>query len=298
MDKLALLPWIEEAHFNNSSFGQYCLQIQASDMELRESILLERMESTLIVMREAIDFGLTGIRSTGGLAGGDGLRLKKWHTGQGSTTLLGPIAAKAAEYALAANEANAAMGRICAAPTAGSSGVLPAVLFALAEERGLKIEELAVSLVAGGAIGMVIASRASLSGAEGGCQAECGSAAAMAAGAAVDLLGGSPAQVGNAVCFALKNLLGLVCDPVAGLVEVPCVKRNAGAAMIALLAADMAMAGISSVIPVDEVIDAMASVGHAMSPALRETAMGGLATTPTGLACAERIFGAKSHSVE
>ena len=209
---------------------------------------------------------------------------------------MGPVAAKAAAYALAANEANAAMGRICAAPTAGSSGVLPGVLFALAEERGLPEEKLALPLVTAGAIGMVIASRASLAGAEGGCQAECGSAAAMAAGAAVDLLGGTPEQIGHAVALSLKNLLGLVCDPVAGLVEVPCVKRNAGAATLALLAADMALAGIQSVIPVDEVIDAMAEVGQAMSPALRETAKGGLAATPTGLACAERILGARSHA--
>ena len=145
---------------------------------------------------------------------------------------------------------------------------------------------------------MVIASRASLSGAEGGCQAECGSAAAMAAGAAVDLLGGTPQQVGHAVALALKNLLGLVCDPVAGLVEVPCVKRNAGATMIALLAADMALAGIKSVIPVDEVIDAMAAIGRSMPDALRETGRGGLAATPTGLECAERIFGARNHLSE
>ena len=299
MDKLALLSWIEEAVASDVSFGRYCLQTQAAELEITENVLMQRMQEYLDVMRGAIDYGLTGVRSTSGLAGGDGLRLKNWHsTAQNKNSILGPLTAKAAAYALAANEANAAMGRICAAPTAGSSGVLPAVLFSISEERGSTQEALALALISGGAIGMVIASRASLSGAEGGCQAECGSAAAMAAGAAVDLLGGTPQQVGHAVALALKNLLGLVCDPVAGLVEVPCVKRNAGATMIALLAADMALAGIKSVIPVDEVIDAMAAIGRSMPDALRETGRGGLAATPTGLECAERIFGARNHLSE
>jgi len=299
MDKLALLSWIEEAVASDNSFGRYCLQTQATELEITENALLQRMQKYLDVMRGAIDYGLTGVRSTSGLSGGDGLRLKNWHsTQQNKNSILGPLTAKAAAYALAANEANAAMGRICAAPTAGSSGVLPAVLFSISEERGSTQEALALALISGGAIGMVIASRASLSGAEGGCQAECGSAAAMAAGAAVDLLGGTPQQVGHAVALALKNLLGLVCDPVAGLVEVPCVKRNAGATMIALLAADMALAGIKSVIPVDEVIDAMAAVGRSMPDTLRETGRGGLAATPTGMECAERIFGARNHLSE
>ena len=299
MEKLSLSAWLDEANASNLSFGIFCLQTQASELELPESDLLGRMKQTLSVMQEAIAYGLSGVRSTGGLVGGDGLRMKLHGSGkQPPRSLLGALPAKAAAYALAANEANAAMGKICAAPTAGSSGVLPGVLFSIAEERGISQDDLAVALLVAGAIGMVIASRASLSGAEGGCQAECGSAAAMAAGAIVDLLGGSPDQVGHAAALALKNLLGLVCDPVAGLVEVPCVKRNAGAAMIALLSADMALAGIHSVIPVDEVIDAMSAVGKAMNSELRETGMGGLAATPTGIECAERIFGAKNHPLE
>ena len=299
MDKLSLLTWLEDATAENVSFGQYCLQTQAAELEIEESALLQRMKESLSVMRNAIDFGLTGVRSTGGLVGGSGLRLKNWHEGSDlRKKLLGALSAKAATYALAANEANAAMGRICAAPTAGSSGVLPGVLFAIAEECSIAEDRLGLALVAAGSIGMVIASRASLSGAEGGCQAECGSAAAMAAGAAVDLLGGSPDQVGHAVALALKNLLGLVCDPVAGLVEVPCVKRNAGAAMIALLAAEMALAGIESAIPVDEVMDAMAEIGHALPETLRDTGQGGLAGTPTGRAYKERIFGSRNHLEE
>jgi len=296
MEKLQLSVWIEDAHSASTSLGRHCLQVQSNDLDLTEAEVLERMRKALHVMKEAIEYGLTGVRSTGGLAGGDGLRLKKWQESRKNMSLLGPLASKAATYALAANEANAAMGRICAAPTAGSSGVLPGVLYAMAEERGIDEDDLCLALATAGAIGMVIASRASLSGAEGGCQAECGSASAMAAGAVVDLLGGTPEQAGHAVALALKNLLGLVCDPVAGLVEVPCVKRNAGAAAIALLAAEMALSGIKSVIPVDEVIDAMAEVGQAMSPSLRETAKGGLAVTPTGLECAERILGARNHS--
>jgi L-serine dehydratase len=299
MEKLSLSAWLDEANASNLSFGRFCLQTQALDLELTETELLERMKLTLSVMQEAITYGLSGVRSTGGLVGGDGLRLKQHSSSEQTTpSLLGPLAAKAAAYALAANEANAAMGKICAAPTAGSSGVLPGVLFAIAEERGINQDDLSVALLVAGAIGMVIASRASLSGAEGGCQAECGSASAMAAGALVDLLGGSPDQVGHATALALKNLLGLVCDPVAGLVEVPCVKRNAGAAMISLLSAEMALAGIKSAIPIDEVMDAMAAVGRAMNADLRETGLGGLAATPTGLECAERIFGAKNHPLE
>ncbi len=298
MDKLQLSAWIEEATAASLSLGRYSLRIQSTDMGISESEMIHRMKNALKVMKEAINYGLTGVRSTGGLVGGDGLRLKTWHETKNNPALLGPLAAKAAAYSIAANEANAAMGRICAAPTAGSSGVLPGVFFAIAEEKDLSEDELCLPLVTAGAIGMVIASRASLSGAEGGCQAECGSAAAMAAGAVVELLGGTPEQVGHAVALALKNLLGLACDPVAGLVEVPCVKRNAGAATIALLAADMALSGIKSVIPVDEVIDAMSEIGQAMSSSLRETAMGGLAVTPTGLACAERILGARNRNVD
>lgn len=291
MNRLKLSAWIDAASRESLSFGRYCLKSQAAELEITEADLLSRMRTTLQVMKEAVEYGMTGVRSTGGLAGGDGLRLKKWHAVKNPPFLLGTLAAKAAAYSLAANEANAAMGRICAAPTAGSSGVLPGILLALAEEGNYSDDDLCLALVTAGAIGMVIASRASLAGAEGGCQAECGSASAMAAGAVADLLGGTPQQTGHAAALALKNLLGLVCDPVAGLVEVPCVKRNAGSAMIALLAADMAMADIQSVIPVDEVIDAMNEVGQALPPSLRETAKGGLATTPTGLACAQRILG-------
>jgi L-serine dehydratase len=183
------------------------------------------------------------------------------------------------------------MGKIVAAPTAGACGILPAGLLTMMDERGIDDERACMALITAGAIGMVIANEATISGAQGGCQAECGSAAAMTAGALVELAGGSNDMVAQACAIALKNQMGLVCDPVAGLVEVPCVKRNAGGVMCAICAADMALAGIKSVIPVDEVIGAMREVGESLPSALRETALGGLAATPTGISIKERFFG-------
>ncbi|MCX7781471.1 MAG: L-serine ammonia-lyase, iron-sulfur-dependent, subunit alpha [Negativicutes bacterium] len=289
-DKLSLSEWLNAAAKQETSFVEFCIADQTERLRISRDELLARMLSMIVVMREAIQTGLTGRPSRGGLVGGDALKMERYYGERSETSLVGTTMRRAITFALAVGEANASMGRIVAAPTAGASGVLPGVLFALAEQRGLNDQQLAEGLLVAGAIGMVIASRATLSGAAGGCQAECGSAAAMAAGAAVSLAGGTPAQIGNAAAIALKNLLGLVCDPVAGLVEVPCVKRNAGAAAQALAAAEMALAGIRSVIPVDEVIDAMASVGGAMHCSLRETAQGGLAATPTGLAWTNKLF--------
>jgi len=184
--------------------------------------------------------------------------------------------------ALAVAEINACMGKIVAAPTAGSCGVLPAVLLAVEESRQVSEKELLLALFTAAGLGMILAERASVSGAEGGCQAEIGSAAAMAAAAAVELAGGSPRQTADAAAIAMKSMLGLVCDPVGGLVEVPCVKRNATGATIALAAAEMALAGVKSAIPIDEVIDTMGEIGKQMPCSLKETAQGGLAVTPTG----------------
>ena len=289
-EKLSLQEWISLAEKENLGFGEFCIAYQLKELEITEEELLGRMEEMLQVMQESVDMGLTGVKSMGGLVGGTGKKMESYRAEHADKSMVGSVMSKAIMIALAVGEANASMGRIVAVPTAGASGTLPAMLFSLAEARGFSMAELAKPLVVAGAIGMVIASRASLSGAAGGCQAECGSAAAMAAGAAVEMFGGSPSQVGEAVAITLKNMLGLVCDPVAGLVEVPCVKRNAGAVAQAMVAAEMAMAGIESVIPVDEVIDAMASVGNAMSCTLKETAQGGLAVSPTGLAIANKLF--------
>lgn len=290
--KLSLQHWIDEASGHAVTFGDYCLKTQAEELEMPGEQVLGRMEKALEVMAEAVKHGLEGKHSRSGLVGDEGRKMQSVLDERPEGYLLGATVSQAIMMSLAAAGSNACMGRIVAAPTAGSSGVLPGVLFALGNAFGFDRKELAKSLVVAGCIGRVIASRATLSGAEGGCQAECGAAAAMAAGAAVDLCGGTPDQVGHAVAITLKNMLGLVCDPVAGLVEVPCVKRNAGAAAQALVAAEMALCGISSAIPVDEVIDAMASVGHSMPCTLKETALGGLAATRTGRRLAEKTAAA------
>ena len=289
-DKLSLNAWIAEAETSGKSMQEFLIEYNAKELECSKEELLAKMEAMLVVIKESIDFGLTGVRSHSGLTGGAAKRLLEASEQKQFNNILGDKAKDAMVYAMAVAEANAAMGRIVAAPTAGASGVLPGVFFALKKHYNLSDQVLAEGLVVAGGIGLVIADRASLAGATGGCQAECGSAAAMAAGAAVAMLGGSPTQVGHAVSIVFKNILGLVCDPVAGLVEVPCIKRNGACALQALAAAELALAGIESFIPADEAIDAMKSVGDSLPCALKETAGGGMATTPTALAWAKTYF--------
>ena len=289
-DKLSLNSWISEAEASGKSMQEFLIEYNAKELECSKEELLAKMEAMLVVIKESIDFGLTGVRSHSGLTGGAAKRLLEASEQKQFNNILGDKAKDAMVYAMAVAEANAAMGRIVAAPTAGASGVLPGVFFALKKHYNLSDQVLAEGLVVAGGIGLVIADRASLAGATGGCQAECGSAAAMAAGAAVAMLGGSPTQVGHAVSIVFKNVLGLVCDPVAGLVEVPCIKRNGSCALQALAAAELALAGIESFIPADEAIDAMKSVGDSLPCALKETAGGGMATTPTALAWAKTYF--------
>jgi len=289
-DKLSLNSWIFEAEASGKSMQEFLIEYNAKELECSKEELLAKMEAMLVVIKESIDFGLTGVRSHSGLTGGAAKRLLEASEQKQFNNILGDKAKDAMVYAMAVAEANAAMGRIVAAPTAGASGVLPGVFFALKKHYNLSDQVLAEGLVVAGGIGLVIADRASLAGATGGCQAECGSAAAMAAGAAVAMLGGSPAQIGHAVSIVFKNVLGLVCDPVAGLVEVPCIKRNGSCALQALAAAELALAGIESFIPADEAIDAMKSVGDSLPCALKETAGGGMATTPTALAWAKTYF--------
>lgn len=289
-DKLSLNSWIAEAEASGKSMQEFLIEYNSKELECSKEELLSKMEAMLVVIKESIDFGLTGVRSHSGLTGGAAKRLLEASEQKQFNNILGDKAKDAMVYAMAVAEANAAMGRIVAAPTAGASGVLPGVFFALKKHYNLSDQVLAEGLVVAGGIGLVIADRASLAGATGGCQAECGSAAAMAAGAAVAMLGGSPAQIGHAVSIVFKNVLGLVCDPVAGLVEVPCIKRNGSCALQALAAAELALAGIESFIPADEAIDAMKSVGDSLPCALKETAGGGMATTPTALAWAKTYF--------
>lgn len=250
-----------------------------------------RMKYNLETMRDAVKHGQSGngVFSSTGLTGGEAVKIKKYR--EKGHTLSGDTIMTAVQNAVATNEVNAAMGVICATPTAGSSGTLPGVLFMLEKRIDLTEEQMIRFLFTAGGFGMVIANNAEIAGATGGCQAEVGSASAMGAAAAVEAAGGTAEQSAQALSIAMSNLLGLVCDPIAGLVEVPCVKRNAIGAGNALIAADMALAGCTSVIPPDECIDAMKKVGHQMPASLRETGIGGLAGTPTGQAIKAKIFG-------
>lgn len=293
-EKISLKTWIDEATVRQVPLHTYLLERSSEELELSADAVLEQMAAMLQVMEESVAFGLTGVPSHSGLTGGAAKKLQAARQEAGYKNILGGVVNDAVAYAMAVGECNAAMGRIVAAPTAGASGVLPGVLLALKKHYALEPQQMAEALVVAGNIGLVIANRAFLSGAMGGCQAECGSGAAMAAGAAVDVLGGTPEQVGHAVAMVFKNMLGLVCDPVAGLVEVPCIKRNGGAAAQALLAAELALAGITSFIPADEAIDAMKAVGDRLPCTLKETAEGGLAQTPTALAWAKAYFDADS----
>ncbi|OIJ09864.1 L-serine dehydratase, iron-sulfur-dependent subunit alpha [Anaerobacillus arseniciselenatis] len=264
------------------------------EMEVTErsfNEVFEQMNKNLLVMEEAIEKGINEkVTSVSGLTGGDAVLLQKYI--KSGKSLAGDFHLDAVSKAIATNEVNAAMGTICATPTAGSAGVVPGTLFALKHKVKPSRDQMVRYLFTSGAFGLVVANNASISGAAGGCQAEVGSATGMAAAAIVELMGGTPKQSAHAMAIALKNMLGLVCDPVAGLVEVPCVKRNAMGASNAIVAADMALAGIESRIPCDEVIDAMYKIGQSMSLDLRETAGGGLAATPTGRELEAKIFGA------
>ena len=250
----------------------------------------ETMARRLQVMRQSAEEGLARpVRSLSGITGGDAYCLWQWLQA-GHEPVTGPLLSRAIARAMAVNEVNAGMGCIVATPTAGSAGILPGVLLTLQEAYDFSDEALVKALFTASGVGAVIARRASIAGAAGGCQAETGSAAAMAAAAGVELLGGSPRQSAHAVAITLKNMLGLVCDPVAGLVEVPCIKRNAAGAAQCFIAIDLALAGVESVIPPDEVIDAMGRIGRRMDPRFKETAEGGLAATPTGIRLARQIW--------
>lgn len=279
---------IAEAESRSLRLSDVALELEARDQGRPVSEIRGALGRALVVMREAIARGAVGdLMSNSGLVGGDAAKLRVGPSGPLSGTPFRDVLMRA----LAVQEVNAAMGVIVAAPTAGGAGVLPAVLTGLADARGIDDEHLIDALATAGLIGAIVAERASLSGAEGGCQAETGAAAGMAAGAAVEMLGGSPRQCGHAVALAQQGTLGLVCDPLGGLVELPCVFRNATGAAIALAAIEMAMAGVEFAIPADEVIDTMGQIGREMDVRYRETAGGGLAATPTGRRLAkERLY--------
>lgn len=280
---------IEMCEAQDKKIHEIMLEQEMEVTGLSEADVYAHMDKNLQTMENALDEGLAGVTSTTGLTGGDAVLIKEYlKTGK---SLSGATLLDAVSKAVATNEVNAAMGKICATPTAGSAGVVPGVLFGLKPRLEPTRKDMLNFLLTSGAFGFVVANNASISGAAGGCQAEVGSAAAMAAGATVELAGGSPQQSAEAFAICLKNMLGLVCDPVAGLVEVPCVKRNVAGASNAIVSADMALAGVTSRIPTDEVIEAMYKIGQTMPSALRETGRGGLAGTPTGQRLKQEIFG-------
>jgi L-serine dehydratase len=270
---------VADAEARGKTLSQVALEAESADSGRPVDDIRASLARALQIMRGAVAQGLVGdLRSASGLVGGDAAKLRTGPDGPLAGTPFRDVLARA----LAVQEVNAAMGVIVAAPTAGGAGVLPAVLTGLADARGIPDEQVVDALATAGLIGAVVADRASLSGAEGGCQAETGAAAGMAAGAATEMLGGTPRQASHAVALAQQGTLGLVCDPLGGLVELPCVFRNATGAAIALAAIEMALAGIEFAIPADEVIDTMGEIGRGMDVRYRETAGGGLAATPTG----------------
>lgn len=250
-----------------------------------------KMEKNLATMENSINKSIEGdgVFSPTGLTGGDAVKIKKYR--ESRKTLSGDLMVFGVQSAIGVNEVNASLGAICATPTAGASGTIPGVLFGIKDTLQLSHEDMVHFLFTSALFGMIVANNACIAGAFGGCQAEVGSASAMAAAAAVEAAGGTPQQSSEAFSTAMQNLLGLVCDPVAGLVEIPCVKRNAIGTANALVAADIALAGVTNVINADEVVEAMYRVGRQMPRELRETGLGGIAATPTGMAIKSKIFG-------
>jgi L-serine dehydratase len=279
----SLLAALQDAEADGLSLAEVAIRAELRPGRQTRVVVLSHLQRALTVMREARAEGMTGRpRSVSGLVGGDAAKLQQAGQNKTGGPLAGSLFGQVLAGAIAVQEVNAAMGVIVAAPTAGGAGVLPGVLLAVGDAAGASELQLLEGLAVAGLVGAVIAQRASLSGAEAGCQAETGAGAAMAAAAGVHVLGGTPRQAIYAAALAMQGTLGLVCDPLGGLVEVPCVFRNATGAAIAMAGIEMALAGIEFPIPMDEVIDTMGEIGRTMDQRYRETAGGGLAATPTG----------------
>lgn len=280
---------IEICNEKNIPIWEYTIQEEIEKSESNRETVIERMRSTLHVMMNSATYAQENeVQSVSGLIGGDAYKIKQY--ADKGNTLSGEFMNRAMARALSSSEVNAAMGRIVACPTAGSSGILPAVVLSAGEKLNKTEGQLINALFTAAGVGVIIAKNATLAGAEGGCQAECGSAAAMASAAVVEMMGGTPQQALSAAAIVIKNVLGLICDPVAGLVEVPCAKRNIAGTVSALTTADLAMSGVYSKIPFDEVVWAMYKVGKQLPSELRETAQGGIAITPTALKFKKEIF--------
>lgn len=282
---------VELAEERQLKISEIVLADQAMQMGISEETLYMQMEKSFDTMTASTRNGLDpDLKSISGLTGGEGAKVMSYSERE-EGGFAGEFFTRAVARGMATANCNAAMGKIVASPTAGSCGIIPGALVTLYEDRKFLKHNVVMSLFTAGAFGMIIANKASISGAEGGCQAECGSASGMAAAALVELQGGSPKACADALGMALVNQMGLICDPVAGLVEIPCIKRNAAGVSIAICSATMALAGVELHIPADECIQVMKSVGDHMNPDFKETAKGGLATSPTGLSLKERIFG-------
>lgn len=272
------------------SLSEYAIRIEMENKELPREKVISKMRDVLKVIKEGAKEGRESkVYSVSGLIGGDGYKVENYL--KNGKTLTGDVTVKAMAMALSSSEVNASMGRIVACPTAGSCGILPAVILSAGEKLDKTEDELIEALFTASAVGMIIGRNATLSGAEGGCQAECGSASAMGAAAVVEMMGGTPKMCLDAGAIVLKNILGLVCDPVAGLVEIPCAKRNAAGAISALCTADLVMAGVTSHIPFDDAVTAMYQIGKSLPSELRETALGGVAISKAGLALKKKVFG-------
>lgn len=266
----------------NMKIWEYAIKDEVNSTDMTEEEIVNKMKKNLEVMKNSAEYALThSVKSVSGLIGGDACKLNAYI--QNSDTLSGNFMVKVMARALSCSEVNASMGKIVAAPTAGSCGILPAVILSTGEKFKKSEDDMVRALFTASCIGIIIAKNATLAGAEGGCQAECGSAAAMASAAVVEMMGGTPEMCLSAAAIVIKNILGLVCDPVAGLVEIPCAKRNVFGAVNAVTAADMVMAGVYSKIPFDDTISAMYKIGKGLPCELRETALGGLAATKTGI---------------
>lgn len=272
---------VQAANAQKLPLHELMVQQEISERGMTREEIYEKMDGQLTVMEKSIERGLSGIRSHSGLTGMDAPKLYARAT-QGQS-LVGQAFTQALSYSMAVTEVNAGMGIICATPTAGSSGILPAILMTFRDKLELTRTQQVDFLLTAGLLGMIIGNRAGISGAQAGCQAEVGAASGMAAGALTEAAGGTPEQIVDSVAISLANILGLVCDPVAGLVEIPCIKRNSMGVANALAAVEIVLAGIPSKIPCDEVIVAMGKIGAALPIALRETALGGLAQSKTAL---------------
>lgn len=280
---------LEMANDRDCKLSDIVLEFEAKLHSLSTDGIIEKMKNNLDIMIESANKGLEEeVKSVSGLIGGDAKKIYEYSS---KKTLCGDVVNKAMARAISCSEVNAAMGKIVAAPTAGSCGILPSAVITAAEVLDSSEEDMIKALLTASGIGQIIVRNATVAGAEGGCQAECGSAAAMSAAAIVEMAGGTTEMSFHAACISIKNVLGLVCDPIAGLVEAPCAKRNSSGVINALTSADLALAGVKSIVPFDECVEAMYKVGKALPHTLRETALGGMAATPTGIRLRKEILG-------